>query len=170
MQFIRRCDKVAIVDHGKIHYFGPFNATAQSILASYLPVPDEDTAGAAAGKDARPKPAKKETALALAKPPAKPRTALPMGAAFRSYIGAGPAWKFIVSVSAGLVSQASRQMSDFWIRAWADDDYGHYAAQDDPQESGGRASQIYAGLYGAFTFAFWFIQVRSSVCVFHRVA
>jgi ABC-type methionine transport system ATPase subunit len=42
LQFIRRCAKVAIVDGGTLHYFGPFNAEAQRVMARYLPVPDED--------------------------------------------------------------------------------------------------------------------------------
>lgn len=121
VQFIRRCDKVAIIDHGKFQYFGPFNPTAQTILARYLPVPEEEHVAAAAEK-----PRAKEAAkVVLSKPEPKPRTALGMGAAAWRYLNAGPAWKCILAVSLGLVSQSSRQMSDFWIRAWASDEpYG----------------------------------------------
>lgn len=48
----------------------------------------------------------------------KPDTKLPMGRALWRFMNAGPAWKIILGCLFGLLSQASRQMSDFWIRAW----------------------------------------------------
>jgi hypothetical protein len=116
LQFIRRCDKVAIVDHGKFQYFGPFTAQAQSILSKFLPVPDEDTANDIAKEKKKVVVAPKKAAAIQVEE--KPVTKLKMGAAAWRLINAGPAWKLFLALGFGLCSQSSRQMSDFWIRYW----------------------------------------------------
>ena len=159
LQFIRRCDKVCIMDHGKVQYFGPFSGQAQTILARYLPVPDEDT-GAAHLETEK----KKVTGAVAVKPKAQteapPKTSLKMSSAFWQFMRAGRAWGCIISVCTGLVSQASRQMSDFWIRSWVNDRYDRYDIDENGDEvNGGNTSRFYAGVYGALTFAFFAIQV-----------
>ena len=159
LQFIRRCDKVCIMDHGKVQYFGPFSGQAQTILARYLPVPDEDTGSAAKDSESKKRPT---GAVVKAKPTieAPPKTSLSMGPAFWQFMRAGRAWGCIISVCTGLVSQASRQMSDFWIRSWVNDRYDRYDIDENGDEiSGGNTSRFYAGIYGALTFAFFAIQV-----------
>jgi hypothetical protein len=162
LTFVRRCDKVAILDEGEFKYFGPFTPEAQSILAKYLPVPEEDTAQSLVKKSksvAAPK------TVATKKEP-KPDTHLRMSSALYRFMNAGPAWKIILGCLFGLVSQASRQMSDFWIRAWSNDGYGHYKTKTEhgPDVLG---SQIYVYVYGALTFAFFAIQVMRTGMMFY---
>lgn len=114
LTFVRRCDRVAILDDGEFKYFGPFTPEAQNILSQYLPVPEEDTAQSLVKKSksvAAPK-------SVVTKKEPKPDTKLPMGRALSRFLNAGPAWKVLLGCAFGLLSQASRQMSDFWIRAW----------------------------------------------------
>ena len=62
VEFLPKCDKVAIMDGGNMLYFGPFNAHAQQLLSTVLPIAHllAATGGAEQPKD---KPAaKKKTA------------------------------------------------------------------------------------------------------------
>jgi ATP-binding cassette, subfamily C (CFTR/MRP), member 1 len=154
MQFIRRCDKVAILDHGKFQYFGPFNAIAQNILSKYLPVPEEDTTSHGQTKERAA--VTKRSKPSLAKPEAKIKTSLSLGAGAWRLLNAGPAWKCILALLFGMLSQSTRQMSDFWIRFWSKDTYKFY---DGAETHGEYASKMYAGVYGALTFAFFCIQL-----------
>ena len=58
VEFLPRCDKVAIMDGGNMLYFGPFTAKAQQLLSTVLPTSHllAATGGAEQAKD---KPAKK---------------------------------------------------------------------------------------------------------------
>jgi hypothetical protein len=118
VQFIRRCDKIAILDHGKFQYFGPFNPVAVSILAKYLPVPEEDTAGAPKKQEHRVVAQAKKAAPKIE---AKPKTSLSMLAGAWELLKAGRAWFCLLALSFGVLSQSTRQMSDFWIRYWSKD-------------------------------------------------
>lgn len=120
---MRRCDKVAILDHGTLQYFGPFTPDAQNILSRYLPIPRVRPA-AAAGSDRRPPLPAAKTA-----PPrnldAPPATALPMAAAAWQLVKAGPGWKLLAALLLGLLAHSIRQLSDFWVKFWANDHYGY---------------------------------------------
>lgn len=159
LQFMRRCDKVAIFDSGDLKYFGAFNPTCQNILSNYLPIPNDDTGN---NHDQEKKEKKKKTGgqAALAKPEAKPVTKLPMGRSTTRYLNAGPAWKFIAAVLLGTLSQSIRQMSDFWIRFWTNDEYNFY--EEYGTENGGQASQINVMTYGILVAAFFWFQVFRS--------
>ena len=57
VEFLPKCDKVAIMDGGKMLYFGPFNANAQQLLSTVLPISHllAATGGAEQPKDKAPK-------------------------------------------------------------------------------------------------------------------
>ena len=116
LQFIRRCDKVCIMDHGRVQYFGPFTPQAQTILSRYLPVPD-DVAGIVHAAPAK----KKVDALAPKTKAAidpKPVTSLRMGTAFWEFMKAGRAWACILAVCTGLVSQVRSLDASVVLGIW----------------------------------------------------
>ena len=161
MQFLRRCNRVAIVDGGEIKYFGVFNSTAQDILARYLPIPTDDTA-VHVEETAKPK-ARTTKQATISKPEPLPITKLEMGASCWKYLNAGPAWKLFLALIIGMISQSTRQMSDFWVRFWTSDRYKLYT---DTVEHGNTASHTYAWVYAGLVFAFFAFQVLRSSAFF----
>jgi hypothetical protein len=119
-QFMRRCDKVAILDHGTLQYFGPFTPDAQNILARFLPIPKVRTDTASTSKHAALPELKRAAPKALQAPPA---TSMPMAQAAWELVKAGPGWKLLVALLLGLLAHSVRQMSDFWVKFWASDHY-----------------------------------------------
>lgn len=87
-----------------------------------------------------------------------------MGASTKKYVSAGTVWKLLAALLLGLTSQSVRQMSDFWVRAWAADTYNFYKSET---EIGSTGSHMYAWVYGAITFAFFAIQLLRTGMFFY---
>lgn len=122
VQFMRRCDKVAILDGGNLRHFGPFTPEAQAILSHFLPIPRIRKPGDSSAVK-RPAPAMPEAdkqASAVAPPPS---TSMSMGSAAWSLVKWGHAWRLALALGLGLLAHSVRQMSDFWVRFWAADKY-----------------------------------------------
>lgn len=57
VEFLPRCDAVAIMDEGRCLYYGPWSAQAQDMLSQLLPITHLlHAAGAAEGPREAPKP------------------------------------------------------------------------------------------------------------------
>jgi ABC-type multidrug transport system ATPase subunit len=130
VEFLPKCDKVAIMDEGNMIYFGPWNTQAQQLLSKVLPT---SHLLAAAGNAEQPKDAPKK------KPSASSSSGLSLSATnIKDNLGkkksvnttsltlaeASTTWiKFcrlgihilgVLSLVWFLTAQTSRQISDYW--------------------------------------------------------
>jgi hypothetical protein len=160
MQFVRRCQKVAIFDEGVLQYFGPFTPEAQAILSKYLPVPEKDTSNHDAPAPPKTIARPSKYTRVIDKPPV---TSMPMGTAWLNFLKNGGVWRFVIAFVLWLLAHSIRQLSDFWVRFWAKDKYKLYKDDD---EHGGYASRVYAFSYGGMAIAFFTVQAIRS-CMFY---
>ncbi|KIZ01660.1 ABC transporter, multidrug resistance associated protein [Monoraphidium neglectum] len=131
VEFLPRCDKVAIMDEGNCVYFGPWNEGAQKLLSRYLPA---SHLLAAAGNAEQPRDEKKKPAKAATttnqdkakKAAAAHSPSLTLGAAIWEYAWEARWTIFVLSLFFFLSAQTSRQIADYFIRWWTNDFYKKY--------------------------------------------
>eukprot|EP00883_Tetradesmus_obliquus_P000567 jgi/Sobl393_1/10597/SZX72300.1 len=176
VEFLPRCDKVAIMDEGSMIYFGPWNADAQALLSKVLPTSHLLAAAGAAEqpKEATtlPKKAPKmvrpasnkslacSTGLTLSGTNIAKKstqrdgdsTSLTMSRAVASYAKFGGLLLGLLSLLWFLAAQTSRQISDYWVRQWTGDTRHWYKLHSQPLFA--TAGSAYVLIYGLLTAAF----------------
>ena len=165
VEFLPQCDKVAIMDQGNMIYFGPWCDRAQHMLSQVLPT-SHLLAAAGSAEERKTAPKKpKSTATSsnlslsatnikdnMGKKAAKP-TSLTMTQAFGTYIKFCGVFLMFISLFFFLMSQASRQLSDVWVRQWTGDMRGWYASGTSMfagMAPGAAYLTVYGGLTGLF--------------------
>ncbi|KAG2500519.1 hypothetical protein HYH03_001296 [Edaphochlamys debaryana] len=175
IEFMPQCDAVAIMDEGRCLYFGKWNEQAQDLLGKLLPI--THLLHAAGSQEAPPKP--KETKeskdapvkqqsiqLTLAPTTIKPETSdskkkdqqkvLPVRAAM-IYTWYGNVFLVLVCFIFFLAAQTTRQVSDFWVRWWVNDEYKKFPKPKGVQDPS--ATQFYSLIYLALTGIFYFCML-----------
>ncbi|KAG2424609.1 hypothetical protein HXX76_014334 [Chlamydomonas incerta] len=164
IEFMPRCDAVAIMDEGRCLYYGKWNAQAQELLGKLLPI--THLLHAAGSQEAPPRPKKtaedkatdapkkaESIQLTLAptsigKPVAKPEAAASTHlTAFRAaliYSWYGNLFLVATSFFFFLAAQTTRQISDFWVRWWVQDKYSKFAV---PKAQDSSATEFYSLTY-----------------------
>ena len=153
------------MDQGKMIYFGPWCERAQQMLSKVLPT-SHLLAAAGSAEERKTAPKKpKATATSsnlslsatnlkenLGKKAAKP-TSLTMTQAFGTYIKFCGVFLMFISLFFFLSAQASRQLSDVWVRQWTGDMRGWYATGTSMfagMAPGAAYLTVYGGLTGLF--------------------
>ncbi|KAJ9527211.1 hypothetical protein QJQ45_025467 [Haematococcus lacustris] len=134
VEFLPQMDKVAIMEDGRMLYFGPWNERARELLSKVLPT---SHLLAAAGGAEQPRDAPKKTRPAgtgslnlgvtdlkggMGKKKEK-KTALTVNEAMVTLVANSPGWGtvFTITFLIFLACQTSRQISDWWLRQWTSD-------------------------------------------------
>ncbi|GIL86269.1 hypothetical protein Vretimale_13733 [Volvox reticuliferus] len=162
IEFMPRCDSVAIMDEGRCLYFGKWNEEAQQLLGKLLPIThllhaagsQEAPPAAPKKKDDKATPQKSQSLqltlapTSIGKPTQKETKNIPKLTAFKAsliytYYGN-------LALVAGcflffLAAQTSRQMSDFWVRWWVSDQYKHFPKRTGVQDES--ATKFYCLIY-----------------------
>lgn len=159
-ELLSQCDRVAIMDNGDMMYFGKWSGEAENLLGTCLP--GLSKLHAACGGDVlmrlppaasppmlNPQLTFSPTDLGKMMGTQLPGK-IPMAQAVRILIREGGTLLFILAVVAFLVSQSTRQMSDYWIRQWTSDSLRLYRANT----SSTKASTMYASTYWALVGGF----------------
>ncbi|KXZ44762.1 hypothetical protein GPECTOR_62g877 [Gonium pectorale] len=172
IEFMPQCDAVAIMDEGRCLYFGKWNEEAQHLLGKLLPI--THLLHAAGSQEAAPKPKKKEgdkaqpaksssLQLTLAPTsigkPAEKAKAAPKLTAYKAaliYTWHGNLCLVFTCFMFFLASQTTRQVSDFWVRWWVNDEYKHYPVKG-VREAG--ATKFYSLLYLLLIGIFYFAMI-----------
>jgi len=164
INFVSRCDKVAIMDAGQVVYFGPWNAQAQQMLSKYLPASSilhasgqqegaRPDVKAIKAKRAASAGALKATSILQSKGVLEAKASL--GRATALFLWECGAFLGFWCVMFFLSAQTSRQMSDYWVRQWTADTQGWYTLDSKGKEITGKdASAKYVGFYAAIIAAF----------------
>ncbi|GLC48313.1 hypothetical protein PLESTB_000082600 [Pleodorina starrii] len=141
IEFMPRCDAVAIMDEGRCLYFGKWNEQAQELLGKLLPITHLLHAAGSQEAPPAPKPKKdqpqKKESIQLTLAPTsigKPTKAPETGAsahltafkAFLIYTWHGNLFLVFICFIFFLAAQTSRQISDFWVRWWVADQYERF--------------------------------------------
>jgi ATP-binding cassette subfamily C (CFTR/MRP) protein 1 len=127
VDFVSKCDKVCIMDAGKVIYFGPWNPQAQQMMSRVLPASHLLAAAGAAEerKEVKKKPAaaaKPTSSLNLSptnvaekvQKATRPATSLTMGEAIKLYVITAGILVTLLSLFFFLSAQTTRQISDWW--------------------------------------------------------
>ena len=119
VEFLSRCDRVAIMNEGDCLYFGKWNQEAAQILSRYLPASHMLAAAGAAEQPRDPKPKKaaaaKEVKSEVSKaPPMQDR--LSLSRAIWEFLNEARWSLFTCSLLIFLSCQTSRQVGDYFIR------------------------------------------------------
>ncbi|KAJ9510651.1 hypothetical protein QJQ45_027539, partial [Haematococcus lacustris] len=134
VEFLPQMDKVAIMEDGRMLYFGPWNERARELLSRVLPT---SHLLAAAGGAEQPRDTTKKARPAtsgslnlgvtdlkgsMGKKKEK-KTALTVNEAMRTMLAYSPGWGtvFTITLIIFLACQTSRQISDWWLRQWTSD-------------------------------------------------
>lgn len=133
VEFLPRCDKVAIMDAGKVLYFGPWNEKAQTLLSKFLPASHVLAAAGNAEPPREVKPKKKEEKKdgkddKAAAPKTKHSASLPTSSAIWEFLWEARWTVFFASLFFFMSAQISRQLADYFIRWWTRDHFDKYAA------------------------------------------
>lgn len=189
IEFMPRCDNVAIMDEGRCLYFGKWNEEAQHLLGKLLPI--THLLHAAGSQEAPPAPKKKaedkagpqksqslQLTLAptsIGKPTEKPKDVQKLSAYQAALIYTWYGNLFLVGVCFFffLAAQCSRQISDFWVRWWVNDEYKKFPAKG-VQDSAATTFYclIYLLLVGLFyifmifrgaTFLWWVLKSSETI-------
>lgn len=131
-EFLPHCDNVAIMDDGACVYFGPWDVHAQQLLAAYLPVSHVLATAGAVEQRRDPSPA--PTAAPLKDVPASCVTkgadvhsaSVPLMRAAYEYVMQGGWWMVPLCAVLFACAQATRQVSDYWVRWWTANQYKAY--------------------------------------------
>ncbi|GLC60118.1 hypothetical protein PLESTB_001575900 [Pleodorina starrii] len=161
IEFMPRCDAVAIMDEGRCLYFGKWNEESQHLLGKLLPIThllhaagSQEPPPAAPKRENKAAPQKSQSLqltlapTSIGKPAPKdtskdaPRLTAFKAALIYTYYGnlALVSLCFLLFLTA----QTTRQMSDFWVRWWVNDQYAHFAA---PKSQDPGATRFYSLLY-----------------------
>ncbi|GFR49014.1 hypothetical protein Agub_g11035, partial [Astrephomene gubernaculifera] len=151
VEFLPRCDAVAIMDEGRCLYFGKWTEPAQQLLGELLPA--THLLHAAGSQEAPPAPPpapkkEKESKMVPKKTESMQLTLAPTSLGRNPTSGKAPQRKPAQQVSAlraaliyvwygnlalvgvcflfFLAAQTSRQISDFWVRWWVNDEYNYF--------------------------------------------
>ncbi|GLC53728.1 hypothetical protein PLESTB_000780900 [Pleodorina starrii] len=178
IEFMPRCDAVAIMDEGRCLYFGKWNEEAQQLLGKLLPI--THLLHAAGSQEAPPAPKKKEgdkanpqksqslqltlAPTSIGKPtPKDPSKEAPKLTAFKSaliYTYYGNLFLVFVCFIFFLAAQTTRQVSDFWVRWWVNDQYLHY---DNPKLQDPGATKFYSLIYLLLVGLFYLMMVGRGI-------
>ncbi|KAG2500538.1 hypothetical protein HYH03_001315 [Edaphochlamys debaryana] len=173
IEFMPQCDAVAIMDEGRCLYFGKWNEQAQDLLGKLLPI--THLLHAAGSQEAPPKPKETKGApakqqslqLTLAPTTIKPETEskdkrktqqqVPAIRAALIYTWYGNLLLSFVCFLFFLIPQTSRQVSDFWVRWWVNDEYLKFPKRKGVQDPD--ATKFYCLIYLALTGIFYFTMI-----------
>ncbi|GIM04284.1 hypothetical protein Vretimale_8859, partial [Volvox reticuliferus] len=174
IEFMPQCDAVAIMDEGRCLYYGKWNAEAQGLLGKLLPITHLlHAAGSQEAPPAAPKtkknaqegskeaPQKSESVQLTLAPTSigKPNPGGPEGPAvhmsalkaffiytrYGNFVLVGICFMFF------LAAQTTRQISDFWVRWWVNDQYDKFPAKRVQDSSATKFySLVYLLLVGLF--------------------
>ena len=123
------------MDDGACVYFGPWDATAQQLLATYLPVSHVLATAGAVEQRRNPSvgapraPPKPDGSAASALPVAKAdvhSASVPLMRAAYEYTMQGGWWMVPLCAALFACAQATRQVSDYWVRWWTANQYDAY--------------------------------------------
>eukprot|EP00245_Coleochaete_scutata_P017297 TRINITY_DN842_c0_g1_i1.p1 TRINITY_DN842_c0_g1~~TRINITY_DN842_c0_g1_i1.p1 ORF type:complete len:786 (-),score=182.86 TRINITY_DN842_c0_g1_i1:544-2901(-) len=170
LDLLPQCDKIAIMDEGKMVYFGPFSMAA---INRHMPSTANDLLEEASKQIAAssPKAPKKSVQIQRSssmssmhmqnvnirgeEASGKTGYRIPMVESMGKYWIHGGLITGILSLALYCLAQSSRQMTDFWIRQWVDDTLKLY-----PNRESKSASKAYAFGYMGLMIAFgafnWF--------------
>ncbi|KAG2426904.1 hypothetical protein HXX76_012691 [Chlamydomonas incerta] len=172
IEFMPRCDNVAIMDEGRCLYFGKWNEEAQHLLGKLLPI--THLLHAAGSQEAPPQPKKKaedkagpqksqslQLTLAptsIGKPTEKAKDVQKLTAYQAALIYTWYGNLFLVGISFFffLASQCSRQISDFWVRWWVNDEYNKFPAKGVQDSS---ATLFYSMIYLLLVVLFYVFMI-----------
>ncbi|GLI68304.1 hypothetical protein VaNZ11_012665 [Volvox africanus] len=162
IEFMPRCDAVAIMDEGRCLYFGKWNEESQQLLGKLLPIThllhaagsQEAPPTAPKKKDDKATPQKSQSLqltlapTSIGKPTQKETRNIPKLTAFKSaliYTYYGNLGLVAICFLFFLAAQTCRQMSDFWVRWWVRDEYKHFPKPKGVQDES--ATKFYCLIY-----------------------